>query len=412
MPAAPSTISFADAANEQPPLKYSFRREGDVYVRGAQRIPVAVVTHLRQLAQDAPIELRDLPPEIPVTRQLVERAEGTIVEAALLGLDDVPHAIPDELRHLVSFEAVRRVALAKLVDDGEHDTFWSSLTVDLGGDPPITLRTASEAPWAQPWHVEIGTEKRTVYSLEISKAVALFADPRGYSARFLNGTDYWQSEFWRDDDLWDYHVGTHLVAHRAREIAGELAGYDEASKRFRVTDATIAHFTAGHALRIVVEATERSLIDEARWYNVYDGGKPGYDWEDFLQRFDALARAAETIPFFRTWKAAGTDRTLECDIVGRTAHRESNPEYFIRGAWHHSELAGEPEFALYLHVNDAWVATLYFSPHATGCLVTDAAEGVLPDGREVSFHPKVGDYAVITPDGKVAHRHMDPVPRG
>ncbi len=388
-------------------LTYRFVREGDFYVRGSVRIPATHVATLRRLALDATADTKTLPEELGVTPARLERKQYHILDAAVLGLEDyVPAALPEGLEHLVSFEAVVKAAQEKFIDP-DMDTHYTELLVTLPGDPPITLRSVSESPWMQPWHVRAGDgEERTVVSIELSKAVALFGDGRGPSGSCLDGARYWRDDFWRDSEVWGERVGAPLVEHHAKALCNDLAGSEEALLRVRVTGATIGNIGLHPlSLKVDLDCAGDGLINRIRWWNVYDGLEPGYDWEDLVQALDAAEQAAKGLPFLQAWKVAGPERRVSIDIVGRTCQGETNLRDFVEPAWNDSGLEGKPEFELTLHSGRGEWSTVWFSADAKGALLLKADQ-TFPDAKGVYFHPQKPEYAVVTPDGKVERRKL------
>jgi hypothetical protein len=343
-----------------------------------------------------------------VTPARVEEMQYDILQAALSGLEEyVPPDIPEELEHLVSFEAVVKAARERFLDPGDMDTDYTELSLTLPGDPPVTIRTASEAPWMQPWLVKVGEgEARVAVSIELAKAVALFVDARGPSAQHLDGARYWREEFWRDDGVWDRCVGRHLVEHHAKALCAGLAGWEEARKRVRVTEARIGNINMQPlSLFVELECVGGGLIDEIRWWNVYDGTDLGYDGDDLVQALDAAEQAANGLPFLKAWKAAGPERRVTIDIVGRTGHAETNLKDFVEPAWKDSGLDGNPEFELTLRSGPSKWSSIWFSAASKGALLLDADE-TFPDAKGIRFHPQTPEYGLITPDGKVARRKL------
>jgi len=388
-------------------LTYRFVREGDFYVRGSVRIPATHVATLRRLALDAAGDPKTLPEELGVTPARLEEMESYILEAAVHGLEDyVPAELPEGLEHLVSFEAVVKAARETFIDP-DTDTHDTELLIKLPGDPPITLRTASESPWKQPWHVRAGdAEERTVVSIELSKAAALFVDGRGPSGSCLDGARYWRDDFWRDYAVWGERVGGPLVEHHAKALCSDLAGSEEALRRLRVTGATIGNVNQQPlSLQVDLDCAGGGLVDSLRWWNVFDKLEPGYDWEDLVQALDAAEQAAQRLPFLQAWKAASPGRRVSIDVVGRTGHAETNVRDFVEPAWDHSGLEGKPEFELTLHSGRAEWSSVWFSTTATGALLVKA-DATFPDAKGVNFHAKTPEYAVVTPDGKVERRKL------
>ncbi|MFI5401711.1 MAG: hypothetical protein ACHQ1G_02165 [Planctomycetota bacterium] len=388
-------------------LAYEFVREGDSYVRGSVRIPATHLATLRRLALDAQGDPKTLPEDLGVTPARLEEMEYYILEAALRGFEDyVPAGIPPGLEHLVSFDAVAKAARETFIDP-DMDTRDTQLFIALPGDPPIILRTVSESPWMQPWHVRVGdAEERTVVSIELSKAAALFVDGRGPSARCLDGARYWRDDFWRDPDVWDERVGRPLVEHHAKALCSDLAGSEEAFRRVRVTGATIGNINLQPlSLQVDLDCAAGGLIDCIRWWNVYKGLETGYDWEDLLHALDDAEQAAKGLPFLQAWKAAGKERRVRIDIVGRTGHAETNVPHFVQPAWNHSGLEGQPEFELALYSGRAEWSSVWFSTAAKGALLLEA-DATFPDAKGISFHPQTPEYAVVTPDGKIERRKL------
>ncbi|MCK6460562.1 MAG: hypothetical protein L6Q95_11795 [Planctomycetes bacterium] len=392
---------------EEEDLAYRFVREGDFYVRGAVRIPASHLATLRRLALDAPGIPEALPEELGVTRARLKEMEHCILEAALRGLEEyVPSEIPEGLEHLVSFEAVAKAARETFLDP-DLDTDYTELRLTLPGDPPVTIRTASEAPWAQPWFVKVGDgEERVAVSIELAKAAALFVDARGPSAQHLDGARYWREEFWRDDGLWRRHVGQQLIEHHAKDLCAGLAGWEEALRRARVTEATIGFINMPpFSLFVKLDCTGGGLIDSIRWWNVYDGTELGYDGDDLVQALDAAEQAAKGLPFLKAWKAADPGRRITIDIVGRTGHAETNLRDLVEPAWKDSGLEGSPDFELTLRSSRSEWSSIWLSAASKGALLLDADE-TFPDAKGIRFHPKTPEYAVISPDGKVTRRKL------
>ncbi|MHC4955678.1 MAG: hypothetical protein ACYTGZ_17645 [Planctomycetota bacterium] len=346
-----------------------------------------------------------MPPALQFDEETVMERSGEIEEAARKWRP----WLQDWMAPEPTVAEVNQAAKERLIDPGT-DTDWSSLDITLPGEPPITITTESQHPYAQPWQVTVGKAKpRKVLSIEMSRYAMLLVDPAGPNYRHLEGAVYWAQGFWQDDDLWSRIYGDKWNKQYARELCTEIDGWDEVQKEWKLRDADVGNINMQPlSLQPDLVAKNNKLIEFVRWWNRIDDGDPRWEWDTFLDVHERATTAAARLPFLKAWKDAGKNRTITLDAVGRVGHNETQASFFHAPVWAHSELEGDPDWELLLRIKGEWVATVLLSDESDGAIVINGDKSLQATDAG-GFHPTVGDYAIIRPDGKVERRKMPPV---
>jgi hypothetical protein len=389
-----------------PHLEYRWEREGDWFVRGDEKVPAGLVTRLREVALSAlAVETAPLPPELRFTDETVLYHSSDIWEAARKWRP----WLADWVEPDIDRAQVAKVARERLIDPAT-DTNWSTLSITLPGTPPVTITTESQVPYAQPWLVAVGeAPPRKVLSVRLSRYVMLLVDPSGPNYRHLEGAGYWANGFWQDDDLWSRIFGNDWNRQYARELCTEIEGWSDIEKDWRLESADIGDINRQPlSLQPDLTAKHDSLIESVRWWNRIDDGEPRFEWSSFLEVHGRATEAAARLPFLTRWKEAGKNRVISLDAVGRVGHTETQASFFHAPVWTHSKLQGEPSFELLLRIDGDHVATVLLGDESDGAIVLTGHE-TLRGTAGIRFHPTVGDYAIVRPDGGVEQRRMPPV---
>ena len=150
------------------------------------------------------------------------------------------------------------------------------------------------------------------------------------------------------------------------------------------------------------------LIDSVRWWNRFEDDELRFDWSTLFDLHERATRAAKRLPFLKRWKSAGTNRSLSLDGAGRVGHTESQPSFFHAPVWSHSEFGGEPSIELNLRIRGERVATVLLGDESDGAIVL-VGHRTLRGTAGILFHPTVGDYTIVRPEGGVERRTMPPV---
>lgn len=337
--------------------------------------------------------------------QLVARREEILAAAWPPSLDDgEPRDVPGSVEALLSYEKLAPLVLAELVGP-RHGTEQRELRVVLPGTPVITIESDSLSPWKLPWHVSVGAEQWDCADVSMTRSLARFVDADGPNGELVDGTRYWTDEFWHDRRFWRWSaLYRELDSALAARRYTPLDGYAQAMERF-----TIDRVSSGQMNllpdALVFELTPRSAspLDHARWWNTLVDKRPVSTWNDFVTVFDCARECVAAHAWLAAWKAAGPNRTLSLDAMGKYGFPGGVRRSNVVPPWRDAGFQGEPEFQVLLCRGRDWCGTVWLSRQEPGTLVEMASGGTTEhwfDRLEVAFHPAAPTYGRIDANGK------------
>jgi hypothetical protein len=396
---------------------YSLRQSVQGFGRGENRVSTDEFLRLREVLLNASDGRDSLLQALGITQAKIDSQRHAILAAALQGDSVTPLALPDEVRTLLDLDSVKSMVFQELnaVDSGSVivSTSWCSFAVELPGDPPIVASSKSCRPWMLPWAIRAGQREWRTWSTEVSKALSRLAAKDSPNARLLDGTQYWNEDFWSDTSFWSGTLrdglGVQLNAHHAHQLATALDEWSRASVEFELVEARTGLINSCElSLALTVKPRKPASIDRVRWYNQLADGIPTFGWDTLL----ALAAEAEAAvagqPWLADWRARGGEIWLVAhDDLGYGC---GSLEPWVLPAWRDAGNSGVPEFQLSLTGSGTGYARVYLGDNEPASVITLAGlkgEGAhWLYGEEVSFHPSKPEYLLVTPDGGVERRKL------
>lgn len=393
---------------------YEWTLEGDGYHWNSRFVSCDKVDGLRKQILACTTQPADLLAQIGVTPKTVAAHREEFLDVAWpeahVEASGKRPELPPEVEALLKYESIAPHALAELTGENWSSTEHREFSVELSGEPAIKIRSTGVVPWKLPWKIEVGTRTWTCNDITISKALSELADPNGPNAPLLDGTHYWTNEFWKDARFWGRFVGREIDTAFSMKQFSAIAGYKLAMDSFRVEKVQTGQINGQpEALFMQISTRYPSLLDAARWWNLFSDGKPTSVWDDFIAVYDAAQSCVEKQAWLKEWKLAGETRTLELQAVGRTGTAETMMDLFVVPPWKGAGFQGLPEFEILLRRNDRWCGTVYLSSKESGALIETAHAGPGEhwfDKLEFSFHPKNPFYGRVNAAGNFEMRSM------
>jgi hypothetical protein len=352
--------------------------------------------------------------ELGITEESVARHHDQMVEAAVHWQSGVPRVVPKDLAYLFQLPNVAAQAETRM-RMYENSTTKACLSVSINDSSsnPQSIEVTSDklCAWMLPWTVKVGQESWKTYSLDVPRAVAKIAPAGGPNYPLLDGSKYWSDEFYTDEHLWSLSAGEKLSRQAARDLAAGLVGYDEAMKKFELTDSSLASvFVEPYSLVLDLKPKDSSTISSIKWYDHIQDRQPSANWSTFLENAQKCISAADQHTFLKEWLAGGADRTITCEISGKQCYAGLNMSPGVKKAWSNAKMPGNPEIAVDLRVGKGWRATIFLSPGEPRALVVGCRPGEGAhwlDKQTVSSNPQSPAYILVGPDGLPV---MSPVP--
>jgi len=402
------TLRVLEATTGCPPvieLRNTWVLEGDVWCLDGRAVPRERLDELRRRVFESRGEPDDLLERVGVTPEaLAERLADVAVAARVdpLGRRLVESSRPPACE---IFDAVAVRARAEVLGRNRSSSVGCRLRLELPGDPPIVVESRGETPWMLPWSVGCGTEAWRCADPAVSLAVLPFLDPAGPLAELLDGRTYWASDFWSDPMFWEPLRWT-LESILVQDAFRRLSGHALLGERWRVDAARFADLDGSGpsvAPLLTLLARRPEAVDSVRWLDPWPDARPVATWNELIEVVDAVASAVERERWLLEWKAAGPERRIVLDVVGRRTRSDAHVQRLVERSWVDAALGGRPDVQLRLLRAGDYAATVWLLLDAAGGLVTKArpGEGSHPLDRLELTPPR---YARVALDGRLEVR--------
>jgi hypothetical protein len=188
------------------------------------------------------------------------------------------------------------------------------------------------------------------------------------------------------------------------KLAQSLSGYSAVSGRFVVVDAFSGDLNLlPPSLCINILDNKKSNVRGARWFNPITNEYPQYVWQDFLEIFQDVQRAASRHVWLKEWYNNNSNRWISADIFGKRPYTETNFNLYPSSAWHHAKLEGEPYYELKLMDHSKPCGTLFLGKCSDYAIIIEMSKtsGNWLYTMEFNYHPmqSIPKYVVVHSNG-------------
>lgn len=399
----------------------TFDRKGDVYVSAKGQ--VLKLEQLKELlaAIDASANYQTLNlAALGVTPEAVTRHRDDILSASLKDISDVPMSVQEKNSYLLDYGAICQSLKHRLVwhdvsTTHEHFTIVVKDRTLGHGQDHIEVSSTHGCPWMLPWSVRMGERRWKTYSTALPLALSSLADKAGPCASWLDGRHYWQEDLWKDSDFWSSAVGSKLRSDRDTLVAEQLDGYSEAARLFAIERCTIAALShAGSSLSMRLRVLHPEVISSVSWLTLLNNGKIGektQTWSQMLPLYSKCESAIKAHKWLCDWRAAGADRSVQCEIAGNNCYSDDNKDFnkLVLPVWRAAKLKGVPEVEVNLERGKyMWCGRVYLSSSDPRALVVYAQPEPGThwfDKQDISWE-RPAHYIVVQPSGKFERHRL------
>lgn len=209
----------------------------------------------------------------------------------------------------------------------------------------------------------------------------------------------------------------HISHVESVQLSNGLKGYAALTTKMKITQETtglINQLPESFHAELISLTTH--CVNLAWWFDPIINGKPSYNWDQFIEIYEAVNEAACQHKWIQEWVKAGPNRNAEAQIFGVRPYTETNIDFFVKTAWESAGLSSEPYYELNLRKGSEWFGTLYISKNKEMALITslnktdrtskqgagDTGKHWLDDIPQFSYHPKAEmiKYIVVDRNGK------------
>ncbi len=351
--------------------------------------------------------------DLGITPDLVKLHREQLIKSSIYANTPIYKKVPINHSTEFEFEAICQGAKQRLTQYDHSTTHLNfSLTIDAPDllEEKITVSSIHDVPYMLPWKVKMGDKKWESYSLDLTKKLNKLADSAGFCAALLNDKFYWEKNFWTDSKFWSIYKGHELFKQDCLKYSKLLPGYENANSIYDLTDSYFGSINC-HPESLFTEMKPKSAktIDTFRWWNYFKSNAPTNDWNHFIKLADRCQKMVDDRTWIHDWKKSKMTNRVSCDIAGTKCYSETNLKEYVLPAWKDAGLKGEPECQIDLERGDRSFGKIFISRFEPRTLVLDADPRTGThwfDKLQVSFHPKIPNYIIIEPDGKIKKRKI------
>ena len=190
-------------------------------------------------------------------------------------------------------------------------------------------------------------------------------------------------------------------------LARSLPGFARASAVLEIESATRGNINgAPDSLFLNLRARSPGLFDAVWWWDVMEGERPKYTWDELLVAFEKAQRTLSKVVWLTEWRKAGKNRVIEFHLVGIDKVSEDMVDFFLIPPWREAGFAGAPAFEVLLRRGSEWCGSLFFSADGASGIVTHMTPeegGHWLDALRISYHPNAEDPSYLRVDASARH---------
>ena len=338
-----------------------FEHQGDNYISTERAVPASLISRIRDTVMQSKNKVGPDLKDFDISEAKLAQNLDLMVATASDGKYCTISEFPEQLRKFFDYLQVSQYAIEKLFTQASHGVGNTKITLTMPFE--IVISSSHYFSLRLPWTITAEGASWLCYDRNLSTLLAEVVSEAG--AVVLQ-----QKIVWHDNDRnspWDgkkvkqedffTHYGRWIrhqfEAYQIQDAAALLPGFEKSGHLLTVDQtAPTGHFAVQSGdyffekqpyLRL--KSVNGALVDAVGW--VAQGS-----WDDLLNRYARIEKAAKLTEWLEKWKAAAPHRSIFVEILN-DKHESWREDEGLTEIWNQHDISGDPEYHFYLRENQS-----------------------------------------------------------